>query len=103
MQHDLQSDPPLVRTGDLFKLRKPIWEKGVANILFILSLRANDTLADEGVLPTKEQQQQLHITIISLKHAKHIDMYDKGPKSVRQQIIHLIISFLGNKTSRPFK
>lgn len=36
IQHDLETDEPLPRTGNLFKLRKPFWERGVKNILFVI-------------------------------------------------------------------
>lgn len=148
IQHDLLSDPELPRTGNLFEQRMPIWERGVQNILFVLSelvytqvhlnlqkiilighsnggdismlftslypekvakaisldslrmpipindqipiltLRANDTKADEGVLPN------FGVTIIDLLEAKHIDMYDNGPEEVKQKIMVLIDAFL---------
>jgi hypothetical protein len=151
IQHDLKNDPPLPRTGDLFKMRKPLWQRGVQSILFvisdlkkaypdlnldkvilighsnggdismmfadthpeltlkvisldslrypfpikdsisILSLRANDTKADEGVLP------KTGAMIISLKDAKHMDMYDPGSKKAKQEIVELITKFLSNK------
>ena len=37
IQHDLETDKPLPRTGNLFKSRKPLWERGVQNILFIIT------------------------------------------------------------------
>lgn len=36
IQHDLDTDEPLPRTGDLFERRKPLWERGTQNILFTL-------------------------------------------------------------------
>ncbi|MCO4294682.1 hypothetical protein NF867_17605 [Solitalea sp. MAHUQ-68] len=36
IQHDLPGDPPMATSGDLFKLRKPVWEEGVKNMLFTL-------------------------------------------------------------------
>jgi len=41
IQHDFPEDPELPRTGNLFERRKPIWESGVQNILFVLSEFAN--------------------------------------------------------------
>lgn len=149
IQHDLKTDPPLPRTGNLFQKRKPLWESGVQSIsltiaelkktkpylnldkivlighsnggdismLFainypkqvsklisldslrypfptkdnipILSLRANDTQADEGVLPISNK----HIHILPIE-SKHIDMYDAGPTTVKQVIINEISNFL---------
>ncbi len=37
IQHDLPTDEPLARTGDIFTLRKPVWERGVDNISFVIS------------------------------------------------------------------
>lgn len=145
IQHDLPEDPELPRTGNLFERRKPLWESGVQNILFvlselantqkiilighsnggdismlfttihpelvekvisldslrmpfpiknhvpILSLRANDTKADKGVIPESGAM------IIELKNAKHIDMYDSGPEEIKREIMFLIDMFLKEK------
>ena len=37
IQHELPNDPPLPVSGNLFERRKPIWERGVQNILFVIS------------------------------------------------------------------
>lgn len=37
IQHDLPDDPELPRTGNLYERRKPLWERGVKNILFVIS------------------------------------------------------------------
>jgi len=37
IQHDLETDNPLPTTGNLFDRRKPLWERGVQNILFVMS------------------------------------------------------------------
>ena len=55
----------------------------------ILSLRANDTTADEGVLP--QSNKYIHIVPIE---AKHIDMYDAAPIEIKQKIIDQISKFL---------
>ena len=154
IQHDLKTDLELAQTGSLYERRKPMWERGVANILFvqkklrqtkpyldldkitlighsnggditmlfvttypelvtkavsldslrmpfprkgqvpILSLRANDTVADKGVLPPQEKRHKLKITIIDIGDAKHIDMCDRGPKSVHEEINNDVLTFL---------
>lgn len=154
IQHDLKSDPPSAQTGNVFDRRKPLWERGSANILYvikelnhinahlnlskvtlighsnggdiamlfasnhpqlvekiisldslrmpfprtgqipILSLRGNDTKADEGVLPPEALLKQLAITIILLPEAKHIDLCDRGSSLIKQQINDLILKFL---------
>lgn len=55
----------------------------------MLSLRANDTSADNGVL-TKNADAK----IIQLSDARHIDMYDAGPDAVKAEIIDHINDFL---------
>ena len=37
IQHDLETDNPLPTTGNLFDRRKPFWERGVQNILFVMN------------------------------------------------------------------
>jgi predicted dienelactone hydrolase len=37
IQHDLPTDSPLARTGNIYELRKPDWESGVENINFVIS------------------------------------------------------------------
>lgn len=37
IQHDLETDKPLPTTGNLFDRRKPMWESGVQNILFVMN------------------------------------------------------------------
>ncbi|MBN9543308.1 MAG: alpha/beta hydrolase [Alphaproteobacteria bacterium] len=151
IQHDLDSDKPLPRTGDLFKRRMPFWHKGAQNISFvisefqkmglglayshiilighsnggdmsmlfaqkypqmvykvisldslrypfpvsknvsILSIRANDTKADPGVLP------ETGATIIELPEAKHIELSDRGHKEVQAKTLAIIDEFLDKK------
>ena len=157
IQHDLKTDPALALTGSIYDQRKPMWERGVANILFvmnemkvkqpslnlnkvllighsnggdismlfatnhpelvsqvisldnlrmpfprsglvpILSFRANDTKADQNVLPTFDEQKKLHIKLIPLKDSRHIDMCDRGPEAVRNEINNQIINYLKTK------
>ena len=154
IQHDLKTDTAFPKTGNLYEQRKPLWDRGVANILFvikslpkispnlnltkvtlighsnggdmvmlfsrehpnlvkqaisldslrmpfprtgripILSLRANDTQADEGVLPPEKNDKELNISIIILKDAKHIDLCDRGSTSIREEINKFILNFL---------
>lgn len=37
IQHDNSNDPPLTKVGTVFNRRKPMWERGVHNILFVIS------------------------------------------------------------------
>lgn len=34
IKNQLPSDPPMAKSGDLFKLRSPFWEQGAENIRF---------------------------------------------------------------------
>ncbi|QDA58829.1 serine aminopeptidase domain-containing protein [Hymenobacter jejuensis] len=36
IQHELPTDAPMATTGNLFEIRKPVWERGVQNMLFVL-------------------------------------------------------------------
>lgn len=154
IQHDLKTDTTFQKTGNLYEQRKPLWDRGVANILFVikslpkialnlnltkvtlighsnggdmvmlftkehpnlvkqaisldslrmpfprlgktpkLSLRANDTQADLGVLPPEKTDKELNITIITLKNAKHIDLCDRGSGSIRKEINRYVLDFL---------
>jgi predicted dienelactone hydrolase len=60
----------------------------------ILSLRAIDTQADEGVLPNIEEQKRLGINIVTLPDAKHIDFSDSGSIEIKNEVINLITKFL---------
>lgn len=148
IQHDLANDPELPKVENLFERRLPLWERGVQNILFVLSdlerryphlntdkvilighsnggdismllatkhseriskvvsldslrypfptrnpipvlsLRGNDTKADEGVLPDNG------VTLIQMADAKHIDLCDRGPVRVKEKMIEQITRFL---------
>lgn len=47
IQHDLPGDDTLPRTGDIYKLRKPSWDRGVQNIIFVTRyLRRKNYLLD---------------------------------------------------------
>ena len=58
----------------------------------ILSLRAVDTKADEGVLPKSGAE------IVGIPFALHADMCDGGPILLKNEIINLILKFLKDKT-----
>lgn len=63
----------------------------IKNHIPILALRANDTQADDGVLPKSVA------TIVPLENAKHIDLCDRGPSEVKQKIIDLVEKFIEGK------
>ncbi|MCH1429205.1 MAG: alpha/beta hydrolase [Chlamydiales bacterium] len=76
--------PDMVKKAiSLDSLRFPIPE--ASNIL---SIRANDTVADEGVLPNSGAK------IIYMDDTKHIEMSDEGPEGSKEKIIAYINDFL---------
>lgn len=158
IQHELPTDSLLPTTGIPQVVRRPFWDRGADNMLFVLrylkqsrpaldfkhvtlighsnggdmvalfpqkyphevakiitldnrrmalpktkkspqvySLRSSDQVADEGVLPTLEEQKRLGMTIISLPHMLHNDMDDHATAEQRQQINDYILSFLQKK------
>lgn len=156
IQHELPGDEPLAMKGDLRVLRRPNWERGVANIHFVLkamkhahpaledaevalvghsnggdismlfaetypvlvesvvsldnrrmplprmrtpkirSVRANDAPADDGVLPTREEQEEFGIRTIHLPNTKHVDMDDRATEVQRKELNALVLDLLVN-------
>jgi pimeloyl-ACP methyl ester carboxylesterase len=156
IQHELPTDDLIPSTGIPQTVRRPFWERGAANILFVLnelkktypdldyghtilighsnggdmcmlfaqlypqladkiisldnrrmafpgasqpkiySLRSSDQPADEGVLPSAEEQKKYGIKIISLKNTKHKDMNDSGTGEQHREINKYIFRFLKN-------
>jgi predicted dienelactone hydrolase len=60
----------------------------------VLSLRATDTQADPGVLPSAEDQQRYGACIIQLDNARHNDMQDGGSDELKAAIVQAILHFL---------
>lgn len=60
----------------------------------VYSLRSSDQPADEGVLPTRDEQKSLGITIIQLPNTIHNDMDDHANPEQRKEINNHILSFL---------
>ncbi|HEY8930990.1 MAG TPA: hypothetical protein VIM55_17430 [Mucilaginibacter sp.] len=154
IQHDLPGDAPMPNTGDLYKLRKPVWDRGVKSIFFvteqlkrryaevdfddillighsnggdmamlianeyplfarriisldnrrmpfprarrptIFSLRSSDQPADQGVLPSAEEQKKYGIKIVKVT-ARHNDMGGSGTEGEKKEIVNYILNFLG--------
>lgn len=61
----------------------------------IYSLRSCDQQADEGVLPSIEEQNKNNITIIQLENTMHNDMANNGSDSIKEEILKFIWGFLG--------
>lgn len=154
IQHELPTDEQLPMKGNLRELRRPNWERGAGNILFVLnelkrlhpeldfahttlighsnggdvsvlfaqqhaelvenlitldnrrmplprtdkprvlSLRSNDAPADEGVLPTAEEEAAYRMRIVPLAEVEHNEMSDRGNTAQRAEITRLILDFL---------
>jgi hypothetical protein len=60
----------------------------------IFSLRSSDQVADEGVLPTLEEQQKYKMRIIKLVNTIHNDMDDHANAEQRKEINNYILDFL---------
>jgi dienelactone hydrolase len=155
IQHELPTDD-LIPEGIPQVVRRPFWERGVKNILFVLdelkkkypeldykhlilighsnggdmsmlfgqeypalvdriisldsrrvafprtkqpkiySLRSSDQVADEGVLPTSEEQKIYGTTIIQLKNTSHGNMDNSGNEEQKKEINNYILDFLND-------
>jgi len=154
IQHELPTDDLLPLTGVPQVVRRPNWERGTANIYFVLgelrkkfpranyqrvtlighsnggdmsmlfahqhptliskvisldnrrmpfprtqhpkiySLRSSDQPADDGVLPTLEEQAAFGITVVKLPNTIHNNMDDNANESQRKEIITYVLGFL---------
>lgn len=157
VQHEVPGDEPLPTTGKPAEVRRPSWERGVANLRFairelkqrfpqadwgslvlighshggdtamlfatetpddvsavvsldnrrmpfprvpkprILSLRSSDQVADEGVLPTPEEQRRFGVRLVSLPATIHNDMWDGATEAQKAEMLAPILDFLGLK------
>lgn len=60
----------------------------------VLSLRAADTGADPGVLPTPEEAARFKACIVPLANSRHDDMLDGGPPELKARIVAAVLAFL---------
>jgi dienelactone hydrolase len=63
----------------------------------IYSIRSSDQPADEGVLPTEEEQKKYGITIIKQNDIIHNDMDDDATESQHKELIGWVMGFLNEK------
>lgn len=63
----------------------------------IYSLRSSDLPADEGVLPTAEEQKKYGMLIIPLKNTPHRNMDNSGNEEQKKEINHYILQFLNDR------
>jgi hypothetical protein len=62
--------------------------------LKVYSLRSSDQPADEGVLPSAEDQKKFGMTIVKLPNTIHNNMDDNANEIQRTEIRNYILSFL---------
>ncbi len=60
----------------------------------VYSLRSSDQKADEGVLPTEEEQMKFGIKIIKLENTIHNVMDDNANKEQAKEIRNYVMTFL---------
>jgi hypothetical protein len=60
----------------------------------VLSIRAGDTKADPGVLPTIEEQHRFRSCIVKIDGSHHNDMFDGGSVKLKGKIDDAIEKFL---------
>ena len=63
----------------------------------ILSLRSSDQVADEGVLPTPEEQARFGVRLVKLPATIHNDMWDGATDAQKAEMLAPILDFLGLK------
>ena len=63
----------------------------------IYSLRSSDQPADEGVLPTSEEQKKYGMNIIKLNNTIHNDMDNNATDGQRKEINNYILGFLNDR------
>ena len=157
IQHELPTDDLVPLEGKPQVVRRPNWDRGAENILFVLnkmkkvftnlnyqkvtiagqsnggdmsvlfvdqhpdlvwklitldqrrypfpnfskpkiySLRSSDQLADEGVLPTLEEQRKLGMTIIKLQNTIHNDLDKSGTVDQKKEILTYFLKFLNEQ------
>lgn len=60
----------------------------------VLSIRASDYEADDGVLHSEQEQAQYNSCIVNIPQARHNDMSDYGPDALKLQIQGIIQGWL---------
>lgn len=61
----------------------------------ICTIRAADPLADPGVVPDQEEQNEYDISVVQVPGIKHGDMQDWAPEAQKQEMLSAILACLG--------
>ena len=159
VQHELPTDEPLPLTGVAQVVRRPSWDRGAANLHFVLdrlrterpmldlsrvtvlghsqggdismlfaqlhpelvervlsldnrrmplprtrapqvcSIRSSDQPADEGVLPTPEEAEALHMRVVA-SSVPHNNMGDTGTADQRRELVELVLALMRELPAR---
>jgi pimeloyl-ACP methyl ester carboxylesterase len=65
----------------------------------VLTIRASDTSADPGVLPSDEERSRYAICVVHIKGSHHNDMQDEGSEQLKSRIASAIDTFLAPASS----
>ncbi len=65
-----------------------------AKDIAVLSIRADDFVADKGVLPDQSEQQQYGDCVVKIPDSRHNDMSDDGPEWLHQKVRDVLRSYL---------
>jgi predicted dienelactone hydrolase len=65
----------------------------------VLTIRASDTSADPGVLPSDEERRRYAICVVHIKGSHHNDMQDEGSEQLKSRIASAIDTFLAPASS----
>jgi hypothetical protein len=65
--------------------------------LRVLTLRAGDTTADPGVLPTVRECETFKIEVVGVSTAKHNELHDGGNRAVNEEILNVVLRFLADR------
>jgi dienelactone hydrolase len=60
----------------------------------VLTIRASDTTADSGVLPTEEERSRYGSCVVHIEGSRHNDMQDEGSEQLKSRITSAIDTFL---------
>jgi len=60
----------------------------------VLTIRSADQVADEGVIPSVEEQARLGTTVVTLTDTRHDDMWDGATEAQKAEIVRHIDGFL---------